>query len=387
MSDTLQTLATAAALPRTTPHWRADAGPAATRIPGLDQPDVAVLIPCFNEETAIAKVVTDFRAVLPHARIYVYDNNSTDRTALEARAAGAQVRHEALQGKGHVVRRMFADIDAEAYILVDGDDTYEAEAAPAMLRLLFDRQLDMVSGTRGPDRTEAYRPQGQPPLGNRAPDHPPMGHPPMGHPAPGHTQPRPQNARPEPYRPGHRLGNVLLSGIVRWVFGRGASDLLSGYRVFSRRFVKSFPALAAGFETEAEFTIHALALHMPLREMQTSYRGRPEGSRSKLHTIKDGLRILRTILALVGQERALQTAGLVMGGLLLAGLSLGAPVVAEFLHTGLVPRLPTALLATGLVLLGFLSLGCGLVLDAVSRGRKEMKRLAYLACAAPVRRE
>lgn len=377
MSDTLQTLATAAALPRTTPYWRADADPAATRIPGLDQPDVAVLIPCFNEETAIAKVVTDFRAVLPHARIYVYDNNSTDRTALEARAAGAQVRHEALQGKGHVVRRMFADIDAEAYILVDGDDTYEAEAAPAMVRLLLDRQLDMVSGSRGPDRTEAYRPQGQPPQGNRGPDHPPVGHPAAG----------PQDARPEPYRPGHRLGNVLLSGIVRWVFGRGASDLLSGYRVFSRRFVKSFPALAAGFETEAEFTIHALALHMPMREMRTSYRGRPEGSRSKLNTIKDGLRILRTILALVGQERALQTAGLAMGVLLLAGLSLGAPVVAEFLHTGLVPRLPTALLATGLVLLGFLSLGCGLVLDAVSRGRKEMKRLAYLACAAPVRRE
>lgn len=349
MSDTLQKLATAAALPRTTPSWRADTGSVATPIPGLDHPDVAVLIPCFNEETAIAKVITDFRAALPHARIYVYDNNSTDRTALEARAAGAQVRHEALQGKGHVVRRMFADIDAEAYILVDGDDTYEAEAAPAMLRLLFDRQLDMVSGTRGADRTEACRPQ--------------------------------------PYRPGHRLGNVLLSGIVRWVFGRGASDLLSGYRVFSRRFVKSFPALAAGFETEAEFTIHALALHMPLREMRTTYRGRPEGSRSKLNTIKDGLRILRTILALVGQERALQTAGLATGALLLAGLSLGAPVVAEFLHTGLVPRLPTALLATGLVLLGFLSLGCGLVLDAVSRGRKEMKRLAYLACAAPVRRE
>lgn len=354
MSDTLQTLATAAALPRTAPNWRADTDQVAPHIPGLDQPDVAILIPCFNEETAIAKVVTDFRAALPHARIYVYDNNSTDRTALEARAAGAQVRHEALQGKGHVVRRMFADIDAEAYILVDGDDTYEAEAAPAMVRLLFDRQLDMVSGTRGADRTEAYRPQGQ---------------------------------RPEPYRPGHRLGNVLLSGIVRWVFGRGASDLLSGYRVFSRRFVKSFPALAAGFETEAEFTIHALALHMPLREMRTTYRGRAEGSRSKLNTIKDGLRILRTILALVGQERALQTAGLVMGVLLLAGLALGAPVVAEFLHTGLVPRLPTALLATGLVLLGFLSLGCGLVLDAVSRGRKEMKRLAYLACTAPARRE
>jgi glycosyltransferase involved in cell wall biosynthesis len=312
-------------------------------IPGLDQPDVAVLIPCFNEETAIAKVVSDFRAALPHARIYVYDNNSTDRTALEARAAGAIVRHEALQGKGHVVRRMFADVDAEAYVLVDGDDTYEAEAAPAMVRLLFDRQLDMVSATRGAEQAEAYR-------------------------------------------PGHRFGNALLSGIVRRVFGRGASDLLSGYRVFSRRFVKSFPALAAGFETEAEFTIHALALHMPMREMRTTYRGRPEGSRSKLNTVGDGLRILRTILALVGQERALQTALLVLAILLSAGLALGAPVVAEFMRTGLVPRLPTALLATGLVLLGFLAMGCGLVLDAVSRGRKEMKRLAYLACPAPARR-
>lgn len=347
MSETLSKLTAAAALPRTAPNWRTDADETAVPIPGLDQPDVAILIPCFNEETAIAKVVADFRAVLPHARIYVYDNNSTDRTALEARAAGAIVRHEALQGKGHVVRRMFADVDADAYVLVDGDDTYEAEAAPAMVRLLFDRQLDMVSGTRGADRTDAYR--------------------------------------PDAYRPGHRLGNVLLSGIVRWVFGRGASDLLSGYRVFSRRFVKSFPALAAGFETEAEFTIHALALHMPLREVRTAYRGRPEGSRSKLNTIGDGLRILRTILALVGQERALQTAALVMGALLAAGLALGAPVVAEFLRTGQVPRLPTALLATGLVLLGFLSLGCGLVLDAVSRGRKELKRLAYLACSAPVR--
>lgn len=344
MSETLHQIATAAALPRTAANWRADPEPVSAPIQGLDQPDIAILIPCFNEEAAIAKVVSDFRTALPYARIYVYDNNSTDRTALEARAAGAIVRHEVLQGKGHVVRRMFADIDAEAYVLVDGDDTYETEAAPAMIRLLFDRQLDMVSATRGTDRTDAYR-------------------------------------------PGHRLGNVLLSGIVRWVFGRGASDLLSGYRVFSRRFVKSFPALAAGFETEAEFTIHALALHMPLREMRTTYRGRPEGSCSKLRTIGDGLRILRTILALIGQERALQTAALAMGVLLTTGLALGGPVVAEFLQTGLVPRLPTALLATGLVLLGFLSVGCGLVLDAVSRGRKEMKRLAYLACSAPMRRQ
>ncbi len=343
MSDTLQRLAAAAELPRTQTAWRADPVSESQPIPLSDTPDVAILIPCFNEEVAIAKVVTDFRTALPHARIYVYDNNSTDRSALEARAAGATVRHEALQGKGHVVRRMFADIDAEAYILVDGDDTYEAEAAPAMVRLLFDRQLDMVSATRGGNRDDAYR-------------------------------------------PGHRFGNLLLSGIVRWVFGRGASDLLSGYRVFSRRFVKSFPALSAGFETETEFTVHALALNMPIREMLTTYRGRPEGSQSKLNTIRDGLRILHMIIVLVSQERALQSALLATGFLVGSGLALGTPVVTEFLRTGLVPRLPTALLSTALVLLGFLSLGCGLVLDAVSRGRKEMKRLAYLANPAPVKR-
>lgn len=342
MSETLQKLAQAAALPHTAPGWRTEAHAPAQSIPGLDAPDIAVLIPCFNEETAIAKVVADFRVALPDARIYVYDNNSTDHTALEARAAGAIVRHEASQGKGHVVRRMFADIDAEAYVLVDGDDTYEAAAAPAMVRLMFDRQLDMVSATRGSPQDGAYR-------------------------------------------PGHRFGNALLSGMVRWVFGRGASDLLSGYRVFSRRFVKSFPALAHGFETETEFTVHALALNMPMREVLTTYRSRPEGSRSKLNTLRDGFRILRMILLLISQERALQTALLATGLLLLAGLTLGMPVVAEFLRTGFVPRLPTALLATGCILLGFLSLGCGLVLDAVSRGRKEMKRLAYLAQSAPAR--
>jgi hypothetical protein len=220
-----------------------------------------------------------------------------------------------------------------------------------MIRLLFDRQLDMVSATRGATRGVT----GGAGSGNA-------------------------------YRPGHRLGNAVLSGMVRWVFGRGASDLLSGYRVFSRRFVKSFPALAEGFETEAEFTIHALALHMPMREMRTTYRPRPEGSRSKLNTIRDGLRILRMILTLIGQERAVQTALVIMAVLLAAGLALGAPVVSEFVRSGLVPRLPTAVLATGLVLLAFLSLACGLVLDAVARGRKEMKRLAYLASAAPVRR-
>ena len=335
MSDTIERLAAAAELPRTLPTWTAE--PASRRRARTPRPlTIAVLIPCFNEEAAIGKVVEDFRAALPEATIYVYDNNSTDRTMLHARAAGAVVRTEALQGKGHVVRRMFADIDADAFILVDGDDTYDATAASGMLHLLFDRQLDMVSAARYPDHTGAYR-------------------------------------------FGHRFGNRVLSGMVRRVFGNGIGDLLSGYRVFSRRFVKSFPALARGFETETEFTIHALALNMPMQEVRAAYRGRPAGSRSKLNTVTDGLRILRAILALIQQERPLQSFSLLAALLLFGGFGLGGPVVLEFLHTGLVARLPTALLATGLVLLGFLSLACGLVLDALARGRKELKRLAYLA--------
>lgn len=336
----LEALADAAVLPKTTLGWRVDPVPERLAEHRTGRPAVAVLIPCFNEETAIGKVVADFQAALPHAIIYVYDNNSTDRTMLEARAAGAVVRQEGLQGKGHVVRRMFADVDADVFILVDGDDTYDAAAAPGMLRLLLDRQLDMVSAARIPTEAEAYR-------------------------------------------PGHLLGNAVLTGMVRLVFGNGISDMLSGYRVFSRRFVKSFPALAARFETETEFTVHALALNMPVREVRTAYRGRAAGSRSKLHTIVDGLRILRAILTLIAQERPLQSFGCVTLLLLAAGFGLGLPVVTDFLQSGLVPRLPTAVLAMGLVLLGFLSLACGLVLDVVSRGRKEMKRLAYLAIPPP----
>jgi Glycosyl transferase family 2 len=296
---------------------------------------VAVLVPCHNEAATISKVVLDFIAALPHATVYVYDNNSTDRTISEAIAAGAVVRQERLQGKGHVVRRMFADIEADAYVLVDGDDTYDAGAAPAMLRMLFEGQLDMVSAAReGNDRAA--------------------------------------------YRRGHRFGNVALTRIVAWIFGDGITDLLSGYRVFSRRFVKSFPALSSGFETETEFTIHALALNMPMQEVQASYRSRPAGSRSKLNTFVDGLRILRAIVTLVQQERPLQVFSLAALILASLGAALGIPVVIDFLATSLVPRLPTALLSTGLVLLAFLSQACGLILDAVARGRKEMKRLAYL---------
>lgn len=297
---------------------------------------IAVIIPCYNEEVAIPKVVADFRAALPEAVIYVYDNNSRDRTAEVARAAGALVRRETLQGKGNVIRRSFADVDADIYVLVDGDDTYDATAAPEMVALLRREGLDMVNGARVTQIEAAYR-------------------------------------------PGHRLGNRVLTGMVRTVFGDRVSDMLSGYRVFSRRFVKSFPALAGGFETETEFTVHALDLRMPVGEVKTAYKDRPPGSTSKLRTYSDGVRILRTIVVLVKEERPLQFFSIC--GLFLAATAilLGVPVVTEFVRTGLVPRLPTAVLATGLGLVAALSFACGLVLDSVARGRKEIKRLAYLS--------
>ena len=303
-------------------------------------PRVAVLIPCYNEAVAIPRVVADFRAALPAAEIFAYDNNSTDGTIEAARLAGARIGRERLQGKGHVVRRMFADVDADIYVLVDGDDTYDARAAPAMISLLLRDGLDMVTGTRVTETSAA--------------------------------------ASARAYRRGHRTGNVVLTGLVAALFGARVTDMLSGYRVFSRRFVKSFPALAGGFETETELTVHALQLAMPLGEMDAGYRERPPGSASKLRTIQDGLRILRLILMLVKDERPLPFFSLCAAILLLAGLGLGVPVVLEFWHTGLVPRLPTAIVAAALVALCFLSLACGLILDSVGRGRREMKRLAYL---------
>jgi glycosyltransferase involved in cell wall biosynthesis len=300
---------------------------------------VAVIIPCYNEEVAIAKVVREFRQALPDALVYVFDNNSKDETRTIAASAGAVVRTERQQGKGHVVARAFADVEADVYVMVDGDDTYDASSASAMVDMLITERLDMVTGIRVTEIQAAYR-------------------------------------------RGHRFGNRMLTGAVRFVFGNRITDMLSGYRVFSRRFVKSFPAMAQGFETETEFTVHAMELSMPLGEIETAYRERPPGSESKLRTYVDGMRILRTIMTLVKNERPLEFFGIVAGVLMLAGLALGLPVVFEFLETQLVPRLPRAVLALGFVLLSFLSMSSGLVLASVARGRKEMKRLAYLAIPA-----
>jgi glycosyltransferase involved in cell wall biosynthesis len=299
-------------------------------------PSIAVLVPCHNEAATIGKVVADFRRALPSAEIYVYDNNSTDQTRELARAAGARVHEEPLQGKGNVVRRMFADIEADVYVLVDGDDTYLADSAPVMVDLLLEQRLDMLNGTRVTEIVEAYR-------------------------------------------RGHKLGNLVLSGMVRKTFGSRIKDMLSGYRVFNRRFVKSFPALSSGFEIETVLTIHALELQLPIGEMDTPYKDRPEGSASKLKTYSDGLRILRTIVVLVKDERPLLFFALTGLVLFVAAIVLAAPVFAEYHRTHLVPRFPTAILAVSLVVLSFLSLVCGLVLDSVSRGRKELKRMAYLA--------
>jgi glycosyltransferase involved in cell wall biosynthesis len=303
-------------------------------------PRIAVLIPCYNEEVAAPRVVAAFRAALPDAVVHVYDNNSKDRTRAVAAAAGAVVRGESLQGKGNVVRRMFADIEADIYVLVDGDDTYDAAAAPAMVRLLQEERLDMVTGIRVTDIEAAYR-------------------------------------------PGHRLGNLMLTGMVRLIFGDRITDMLSGYRAFSRRFVKSFPALAHGFETETEFTVHALELRLPVGELKTTYRDRPPGSVSKLNTFRDGWRILRTIVSLVQRERPLAFFGVIALLLGAGGIALFLPVLDTYLLTGLVPRLPTAVLSAMLVLAAFLSLVCGLVLDTVTRGRREAKRIAYLAVPGP----
>jgi glycosyltransferase involved in cell wall biosynthesis len=297
---------------------------------------VAVLIPCFNEEAAVAAVVADFRKALPSAEIFVYDNNSSDRTIAVARDAGAQVRSERRQGKGHVVRRMFADVEADVYVLVDGDATYDAASAPRMIDTLVTDHLDMVVGLRV-DQAEAA------------------------------------------YRPGHRTGNRMLTGFLSEVFGQDFKDVLSGYRVFSRRFVKSFPVLSDGFEIETELSVHALELALPVAEIETPYYARPEGSFSKLNTWRDGFRILGTILKLYRSEKPLRFFTVIGIFLMLVSIGLAIPVIVTYLEQGVVPRLPTAVLSTGLMILAVLSVSSGLVLDTVTRGRREMKLLAYLA--------
>jgi len=301
---------------------------------------IVVLVPCYNEEVAIAQVVHDFRAALPTATIFVFDNNSTDNTAAAARTAGAEVYREKHQGKGFVVRRMFTDVEADIYVLVDGDATYDAPSARVMIARLLEDRLDMVVGNRV-DRDQAA------------------------------------------YRAGHRTGNWLLSRFVTEMFGPSFTDMLSGYRVFSRRFVKSFPVLSGGFEIETELTVHALELGLPVAEIDTPYYARPEGSASKLNTWRDGFRILSTIIKLYRAERPLPF--FIGIGLMLALIAVGLaiPIVVTYVETGLVPRLPTAILSMGLMIVAFLSIAIGLVLDTVTRGRREVKLLAYLAHRAP----
>src|ERR1700761_1076384 len=303
-------------------------------------PRIAVMVPCYNEEAAIGKVVHDFREALPDAAVYVYDNNSRDQTMARAREAGAVVRSEQRQGKGNVMRRMFADIEADIYVLVDGDDTYDAAAAPSMITRMIADGADILTARR--IHTDAAA-----------------------------------------YRPGHVLGNRLLTGLTATLFNVHLSDMLSGYRVFSRRFVKSFPFTAEGFAIETELTVHAVRLMMPMAEMDTRYKERPAGSVSKLNTWRDGFRILGTIGYLVREERPLIFFSSIAALFAAVAVLIGAPVVSEYVRTGLVPRLPTAVLATGLMVIAFLSLTCGLILDTVTRGRWEAKRMAYLAIPGP----
>ena len=309
-------------------------------MPKTESPRIAVLLPCYNEEAAIAATVAGFKAALPQAIIYVYDNNSTDRTREVAAGAGAVVRSEKQQGKGNVVRRMFADIDADVYVMADGDLTYDPAAAPAMVHMLLSEQLDMIVGTRRHEARDAYR-------------------------------------------GGHVLGNKLFTGILSGLFGRSFSDIFSGYRVFSRRFVKSFPVLSAGFEIETEMSVHALELRMPVGEVETSYAARPEGSQSKLSTYGDGWRILKTIASLYRTERPVLFYGSIGGLLVVGAVILAIPLIQTYLRTGLVPRFPTAILVTGMVIVAVLCFFAGLILNTVTRGRREVRRLAYLSLEAP----
>ena len=316
-------------------------GGAAETVASKPSYSLAILVPCYNEAITIGQVVQDFKSALPIAKVYVYDNNSADRTREVASAAGAIVRSEPRQGKGNVVRRMFADIEADIYVLVDGDATYDPNSAPEMIRLLVTEGLDMVVGCRRDKAKGAYR-------------------------------------------QGHRLGNAILTAFLAWMFGRAFTDTLSGFRVFSRRFVKTFPSLSSGFEIETEINVHALALQMPVGEVLTRYDERPPGSSSKLSTYRDGLRILGLMFNLFRQEKPGQLFSSLSAALGLIAFVLFIPLAITFAHTHLVPRFPTAILCTGLIILAMLSMACGLILDTVTRGRRELRRLAYLSLAGPL---
>ena len=314
--------------------------PAVASGQGAVGPRIAVILPCYNEAGAIVKTVQDFRRALPAADIYVFDNNSSDGSAELAAGAGAIVRRVTQQGKGHVVRRMFADVDADIYVMADGDATYDAAAAPRLVAAMLEDNLDMVVGARKSEVEEAYR-------------------------------------------RGHRFGNWALTSLLKQLFGRSFTDILSGYRVFSRRFVKSFPVLSAGFEIETEISVHALELAMPVSEIMTAYGARLEGSVSKLSTYRDGWRILRTIFTLYRIEKPILFFGIIAALLAVTAVILATPLILTYLDTGLVPRFPTAILVTGLMILATLSGMCGLILDTVVRGRREVRRLAYLTFRAP----
>jgi len=302
--------------------------------------EIAVILPCYNEEAAIGKTVRDFRAALPTAKVYVYDNNSTDRTVDAARDVGAIVRSEMRQGKGNVMRRMFADVEADIYVLADGDDTYDASVAPALIKKLVEEGLDIITGRRVHSDAAAYR-------------------------------------------AGHLWGNRMLTGLTAVMFNVKLGDMLSGYRVMSRRFVKSFPFTAEGFGIETELTVHAVRLLIPMAEVDTAYKERPVGSVSKLSTYRDGFKILFTIAQMLREERPLLFFSTIAALFAAVSVAFGTSIVIEFARTGLVPRLPTAILATGLMLVAFLSLTSGLILDTVTRGRWANKRLAYLSMRGP----
>jgi glycosyltransferase involved in cell wall biosynthesis len=301
---------------------------------------IAAIVPCHNEEAAVGKVVRDLKEALPNATVYVYDNRSTDQTAQLAAEAGAIVRHEDRKGKGNVVRRAFADIEADIYLLIDGDDTYDASAAPSMVETLLSGPYDHILGVRRETTSTSYR-------------------------------------------PGHSLGNKGFNALVGAIFQSPVSDMLSGYRVFSRRFVKSFPAVSREFEIETELTVHAVSLRVPQTEVEVGFRDRPAGSESKLSTYRDGFKILSLIVNLARHERPLMFHGALAAALFVISIVLGMPVLIQFFETGLVPRLPTAVLASTFAVLAFLATLLGLILDGITKSRREIARLVYLGFSAP----